>query len=188
MKVGGMMGYVRRLLIAATVTGLLSGCSSDNSDLQEFMSRVALSTPPPIEPYPEFKPIPAFQYTAQEQRSPFTRPRSQALALQDQRLNNCTQPNVNRAKESLEAYGIDALQIQGFFTSKGRNWVLIAANDGTLHRATTGNYLGLFFGKITDIQEKTIFFTEQLPDGAGCWKEKRSKLTLSDGSGEVTNV
>lgn len=183
-----MKSMANKTIFFIIISSLLSACGSDNSDLQEFMNRVALSTPQPIEPYPEFKPVPAFKYSAQEERSPFARPRSQALALQDQRLNNCIQPNVNRQKESLEAYGIDALQIQGFFTSRGRKWVLITANDGTLHRATTGNYLGLFFGKITDIRENTVFFTEQLPDGAGCWQEKRSKLTLSDGSGEVTNV
>lgn len=172
------------LLLAA----VLSGCNSDMSDLQEFFNKVALSTPHPIEPYPEFQPVPAYKYEASDLRSPFVRPQSQELALQDQRTNNCVQPNINRQKEALEAYGIDALAIQGFFSSKGRKWVLITANDGTLHRATTGNYLGLFFGRITDISQDTVYFTEQLPDGAGCWQEKRSRLSLSDGSGEVSNV
>lgn len=167
---------------------MLTGCKTETSDLQEFIARVKTSTPQPIEPYPEFKPIPAFEYSANEERSPFVRPQSQELALQDQRLNNCLQPNVNRQKETLEAYGTDALSIQGFFSSKGRKWVLITANDATLHRATTGDYLGLFFGRITNISQDTVYFTEQLPDGAGCWQEKRSKLTLSDGSGEAKNV
>ena len=175
-----------RVLIVLLV--LLSGCNADTSDLQEFINRVQTSTPYPIEPYPEFMPIPAFNYSAQELRSPFVRPQSQELALQDRLQNSCMQPNVNRKKEALEAYGTDALAIQGFFSSKGRQWVLITANDGTLHRATAGNYLGLFFGRITDINKNTVFFTEQLPDGAGCWQEKRSKLTISDGSGEGKNV
>lgn len=167
---------------------LLVGCQADTSDLQEYINRVQTSTPHPIDPYPEFKPIPAFDYSAQELRSPFVRPQSQELALQDRLQNSCVQPNVNRKRETLEAYGTDALAIQGFFSSKGRQWVLITANDGTLHRATAGNYLGLFFGRITSINKNTVFFTEQLPDGAGCWQEKRSKLTLSNGSAEGKNV
>lgn len=167
---------------------LLMACGSNISDLQQFVVQVKTSTAPQIEPYPEFHQIPAFNYAAQNERNPFVRPRNQQLALQDQRLQNCIQPDVRRAKSPLEAFGIDALAVQGFFKSKGRNWVLITANDGSLHRAKVGDYLGLFFGRITRITTNTVYFVEQLPDGAGCWKEKQSKLTMSGPTGEGDNV
>lgn len=167
---------------------MLIGCDNDNSDLQQFVAEVKATTTPHIEPYPEFKQIPAFQYTADEQRSPFIRSRDQELALQQSSLQNCLQPDMKRRKGALEAFGLDALDIQGFFTSKGSNWVLITANDGSLHRATVGDYLGLFYGRITKITDNTVHFTEQLPDGAGCWQEKHSKLTMSDDAGEGDNV
>lgn len=176
-----------RLLLLMILTAL-TGCTADTSDLQQFVARVATSTPPPIEPYPEFKPIPPFIYKAQDERSPFVRPGNRDLALQDRSAENCNPPNAGRAKQPLEAYGTDALKIQGFFTSQGRNWALIMANDGALHRVTVGDHLGLFFGKITRITQGAVYFTEQLPDGAGCWQEKQSRLTLSDGPGEVNNV
>lgn len=179
---------MRALVLLIPIAVLLIGCKADTTDLQQFVEKVQTATPPPIEPYPEFKPIPPFLYEAQNERSPFVRPKNQDLALQDKSTENCLQPNVGRVKEALEAYGTDALTVQGFFTSQGRNWALIVANDGSLHRVTVGNYLGLFFGRITRITQNAIFYTEQLPDGAGCWQEKRSKLTTSNGAGEVTNV
>jgi len=177
---------MRALTILACL--LLTACAGDNTDLEEFIQQVKQQPPQPIEPYPEFKTIPAFKYSAVDQRSPFTRPRNQDLALQDQRQDNCAQPNVSRAKEALEAYGVDALSIQGFFDSKGHRWALVMANDGSLHKATVGNRLGLFFGRITRVSEDTVFFIEQLPDGAGCWQEKQSRLTFNDTTGELTNV
>lgn len=175
---------IRRALGIGIVI-MLSGCAADTSDLQQFIATVQTSTPPPIEPYPEFKPVPAFVYAAQDERSPFSRPRNQDLALQDQTTGNCSQPDIRRPKDPLEAYGTDALSIQGFFTSKGQKWALITANDGSLHRATVGDHLGLFFGKITRISENAVYFTEQLPDGAGCWQAKSSRITISNGSGDL---
>lgn len=177
-----------RLIFALSLTLVLAGCSADTSDLQQFIARVQTSTPPPIEPYPEFEPVPAFQYSAENLRSPYERPKNQGLDVQDMAQNSCAQPDLNRAREPLEAYGTDVLTIQGFFTSKNKNWVLITASDGSLHRATVGDYLGLFFGRITRIANDTVYYTEQLPDGAGCWQVENSQLTMSKGAGEANNV
>lgn len=174
-------------LIALAI--LLSGCEAQTDDLVTFVVGVKQNTTVNIEPYPEFATMPAFEYKSSELRSPFQRPRNiSSVQTVEVKRANCSQPNFSRRKQPLEAYGLDALTISGTFTSKGKKWALLTANDGSLHKATTGDYLGLFFGKITSINNNTIALTEMLPDGAGCWQQKQATLTMSSQAGENDNV
>lgn len=179
---------MKKLAMLSFITAL-TGCTAQTSDLVEYVAQVKQTTTVSIEPYPEFNTMPAFEYKAAELRSPFLRPRNATAQVPEvEKQANCLQPDFKRAKQPLEAYGLDALTISGMFTSQGNKWALITANDGTLHKAKTGDYLGLFFGKITSINDGTISITEMLPDGAGCWQKKQATLTMSSKAGENDNV
>lgn len=178
---------MNRLLIILTPL-VLAGCEVQTNDLAEYVANVKQTTQVSIEPYPEFETMPAFEYTALELRSPFQRPKSTPIETTQSGRANCLQPDFSRQKQPLEGYGMDALSVSGMFTSLGKQWVLIKANDGSLHKATLGDYLGLFFGKITSIQNGTVSITEMLPDGAGCWQKKQAKLSMSSQAGENDNV
>lgn len=178
---------MKKLLILAGLAGL-SGCSAQTDDLVNFVVQVKQNTSVNIEPYPEFKTMPAFKYSAMDIRSPFQRPKNVAVQTVETKNKNCLQPDYNRRKQPLEAYGLDALSISGMFTSKGKKWALITANDGTLHKATLGDHLGLFFGRITSIKDGSVELTEMLPDGAGCWQKKQATLTMSAQTGDNDNV
>lgn len=167
---------------------LLQGCGKDTSDLQAYIEEVKATTSIPVEPYPEFSEIPVFKYEAGLIRSPFVNPNKDSLVVEEESTDTCAKPDARRKRDSLETYGIDALSIQGFFTSVGKKWAIIMSNDGVLHRVTVGDYLGLFFGKITEISNDTVFFTEQLPDGTGCWKPEQSSLSINSAIGEKSNV
>ncbi|MFT4938047.1 MAG: type IV pilus assembly protein PilP [Paraglaciecola sp.] len=163
---------------------LLSACDSEIGDLEVFIAEVQATTPVVIEPYPEFKSMPAFAYAAQDLRSPFQHPRNTGVEIQTEARANCAQPTFSRTKQALEKYGSDALSVTGTFTSNNKKWALIQTNSGSLHKVTVGDYLGLFYGKIDSIQDSTVFYTEMLPDGAGCWKSKPAKLTMLSKAGE----
>ena len=163
---------------------LLGACDSKIDDLEVFINEVKANTPVVIEPYPEFQSMPAFAYSAQALRSPFQHPRNTGVEIQTAVRANCKQPTFNRSKQALEKYGSDALSVTGTFTSNNKKWALIQTNSGSLHKVTTGDYLGLFYGKIDSIQNSTVFYTEMLPDGAGCWKSKPAKLTMLSKAGE----
>jgi type IV pilus assembly protein PilP len=165
---------------------LLSGCEAKVDDLQVFIAEVKQTTTVNIEPYPEFEGKPTFIYSADSLRSPFQRPRNTDAGAE---INvaaqlNCAQPDFNRSKQPLEKFGIDALSITGVFQSNGKKWVLVQSNTGSLFKATIGDYLGLFFGKIDSIQNGTVSFSEMLPDGAGCWQKKQATLTMQSKAGE----
>lgn len=167
---------------------LLSGCHAQMDDLQQHIATVQQNAQVVIEPYPEFKPIPAFRYTGDEQRSPFQRPKGMIPEAVQVAKANCMQPDFARQKQPLERYGLDALSIKGFFRSGQSIWAMIQANDGSLHKAKKGDHMGLFFGKITSIQDGKVAIVELLPDGTGCWQEKHSTLTIASQAGDENNV
>ena len=167
-------------------TLLLFGCEAKVDDLQVFIAEVKQTTTVYIEPYPEFESKPTFIYSADTFRSPFQRPRNTGAGVEIKvaAQPNCAQPDFNRSKQPLEKFGIDALSINGVFQSNGKKWALVKSNTGKLFKATIGDYLGLFFGKIDSIQNGTVSFTEMLPDGAGCWQKKQATITMFSKAGE----
>lgn len=162
----------------------LTGCEAKIDDLQVFIAEVKQNTSVNIEPYPEFETKPTFIYSADSLRSPFQRPRNTGVQVKVAAQPNCAQPDFNRTKQPLEKFGIDALSVTGMFQANGKKWALIQSNTGSLFKATIGDYLGLFFGKIDSIQNGTVSFTEMLPDGAGCWQKKQATLTMLSKAGE----
>jgi type IV pilus assembly protein PilP len=174
------MNPIKIVLVAA----LLSGCEAKVDDLQIFIAEVKQTTSVNIEAYPEFESKPTFIYSANTLRSPFRRPRNTGVKVKLTSQHNCAQPDFNHSKQPLEKFGIDALSITGVFQSNGKKWVLIKSNTGSLFKATIGDYLGLFFGKIDSIQNGTVSFTEMLPVGAGCWQKKQATLTMLSKAGE----
>ena len=94
---------------------LIAGCSPQLDDLQAYTQNVKERAQPQVEPYPEFKTHPPFNYTASDLRSPFDRPRNAAVPVAKSRVENCLQPNFQRPKQALEAYGVDALALSGTF-------------------------------------------------------------------------
>lgn len=166
----------------------LSACKPQMDDLKQFMVEVESTPPMAIEPYPTFETKPAFKYAVENLRSPFQRAKNAQQKVAQKTIANCLQPDFEKGKMPLEQFGIDALEIQGFFTTQGSTWGIIKANDGLLYKVTTGDRLGLFFGEITHMIDNTIYFTELLPDGTGCWKKKESKLSLTKDTGENNNV
>ena len=138
-----------RSFLSLLIILLVTGCSPKLDDLHAYTQSVKERAQPQIEPYPEFKTHPPFSYSASALRSPFDRPKNNAAPVAKARVENCLQPNFQRPKEALEAYGVDALALTGNFAVKGVQWALLKSNDGVLHKAKVGSRIGLFFGKIT---------------------------------------
>ncbi|MCB4438520.1 pilus assembly protein PilP [Alteromonas sp. McT4-15] len=173
-----------RYLTALLALFLATGCSPKLDDLQAYTQSVKDRTTPQIEPYPEFETHPPFTYSAGALRSPFEQPRRNTAPVSKPRVENCFQPDFQRAKEALEAYGVDALSLSGNFEVKGVQWALIRSNDGVLHKAKIGSRIGLFYGKITQIGSDSITIEQSLPDGAGCWQRKTTTMTTASKAGE----
>lgn len=175
---------MKLLTAILTILGivLVSGCASDGefADLRAQMEEIKKRPKGRIEPPPEFKAYKTFSYSAAAMRSPFSPPVVvEALAIESRRTN--VKPDFNRAKESLEEFGIDSLQMVGTLARpEGALYALVKDPEGGLHRVKTGNFMGRNHGKILAIEPIKIDVIEIVSDGQEGWIERPRTIVLNE--------
>ena len=175
---------MNKWLLALISCLLLTGCFDDLTDIKEFMQDVERDTPKGIEAIPEVKEFAHVKYESSGKRSPFSKPKAEAIQDKLAQIQDCLQPDRKRVKEPLEKYGLSNLKMKGTMGYQGDPWALIEASaDRSLHRVSIGNYMGLFHGRIIKVMPDQVTLQELIPDGTGCWKERTTVLDIND-SGE----
>ena len=164
---------VRSVAFAAVlaIAAGLAGCSSADSDLQQFIQQTQAQPGGHVDPLPEVKPYETFVYDDQGLRSPFVP--SQATGF------NSVRRDTKRAREFLEQFSLDTLTMVGSLKLGGTTYALVETKDGIVHRVTVGNYMGQNDGRITDISPSKIDLTEIVPDGLGGYMKRPAALSLS---------
>jgi len=168
------------LLILALAGILLTGCSSNMSELQARIEKVKAQPPGEIKPIPEIRTYFAFEYPGHD-RDPFD-PDIMAAAISPTSIQpkSNISIDINRVKEYLESFPLDSLKMVGTLTRKGLLTGLIQTSDGTIQRVVTGNHAGLNYGKIKNIAENEIGLIEIIPDGFGGYMERPATIALSE--------
>ena len=164
----------------------LSGCATDDPtvDLQQYVEETQARQRPHIEPLPEIKPYKTFLYQAllDEYRNPFA-PADENDVVQQvetrQAMSGGLAPDLNRRKEALEQYPLDALRMQGTLVQAGVSWALVTAPDGSVHRVQVDNYVGQNHGRIMSISEDSVGVVELVSDGISGWQERDASLALN---------
>lgn len=149
----------------------LAGCTSADSDLQQFIQQTEQQPGGHVQPLPEVKPYETFVYGDESLRSPFVP--SQASGF------NSVRPDSKRAREFLEQFSLDTLKMVGTLRIAGTMYGLVQTKDGIVHRVTVGNYMGQNDGRITDIAPSKIDLTEIVPDGLGGYMKRPAAVGLS---------
>lgn len=168
---------MKRLLPCLAVLAL-AGCFDDTTEQREYINRVKASTQPKVEPIPEMAAFEHFAYSASLLRSPFVAPKPEVIQDKLIQVQNCLHPDPQRKKEPLERYPLDNLTMKGTLGAGESTWALIKASDGTLHRIARGNHVGLYHGRVTEVRGTYLEVLELIPDGAGCWKERLTKVEM----------
>ena len=88
-------------------------------------------------------------------------------------------PELNRRKEPLEAYPLDAMTMVGSLDRAGQKVALVKV-DQLLHQVRQGNYLGQNYGRVMRISESDITLREIVQDAAGEWIERSTTLQLQE--------
>jgi len=174
-------GRSSRLALVGIVVFIgLEGCESSNlNDLRDYVTQVKARNPGRIEPLPEIEVYQTHSYSVADLRDPFSKPQTrQQEAEQKAASENGISPDFNRPRELLEEYPLDSLRMVGTLEKDQNVWAIVRANDGTIHRVVSGNYMGQNHGKIIRISENNIDLTEIIPDGAGGWQERNAALAL----------
>jgi len=159
--------------------GLLAGCSSDGlEDLREFVKTAHADRKPKIEPLPEIKPYEAFAYAAADLTNPFSptnlRPQSLQAKLGGPR------PDMNRRKEPLEDFPLDALKMVGTLSKDKQSWGIVQTTDGAVYRVQKGNHLGQNFGRITRVTDEKIDLVELIQGAMGEWVEREASIAIQE--------
>lgn len=165
------------LVSAFASLAFLVGCDSRIDAVNQEMANIRNQPPLPIEPAPVFNPVPVFQYSAQQLRSPIL-PSSLANELKIM-SGKRVYPNFSRPPQPLESYPLETLSLKGSLKSKsGQILALIQTPDGEIEKVQRGNYLGVNQGRIVNITPTRIDLLEIVPDGRDGYIERPRSLVL----------
>lgn len=160
--------------------GLTACGTAEHNDLVQYVNSVKAKKGSRIPPLPEFKTQELYTYNVNEFRDPYSMIGKSAQLEQAQTSTSELQPDINRNKEALEEFPLDALTFSGHLEISGQAWAVITAPDGFLHRVKLGNHIGTNHGQITEITETVIRITEVVSDGLGGWIEREAAISVKE--------
>jgi type IV pilus assembly protein PilP len=155
----------------------LLGCGNEDfDDLRAFMAAAGKDSKTKMEPLPEVKPIESFEYVQGDLVDPFM-PRNLRPTFGQGGL----QPDLDRPRQPLEEFPLDALRIAGSITKPGQPVKAVVIDPkGTLHTVGVGTRIGQNFGVITRVTDGGLEIKELIQDSAGQWIESKAMMTLAD--------
>jgi len=162
------------LLVAGVIalSSALSGCSSKDDELEQFIDETKKEPGGRVEPLPELKPYESYAYESSSMRSPFIPGGSGGPSP--------LRPDSRRNREFLEQFSLDTLRMVGTLRMSDRTYGLIKTKDGLVHRVLPGSYMGQADGRVTEITPSKISVVEIVADGQGGYIERPASLGLNN--------
>lgn len=151
---------------------VVAGCgASEDEELTQYIHSIKSQPKRPIEPIPEYKPLPAFVYPeGDSRRSPFK------PMVAPRRVEQFA-PNTNRPKQPLEAFPLDALKFVGILKEGPIIWALISQPNGLVSRVKQGDYMGQHYGQVLSIKDNEIKIVEYVQSN-DVWEKKPVTINL----------
>ena len=167
-------------IIAALLA--LAGCAdSRQSEVRKELEAMSKDLRGRVEPLPQVKSYEPVPYKGESMLDPFVPGR--IVVVQPTAGGGGggggVQPDLNRPKEPLEAFPLDAIQMVGTLTQNQETFALVRAGPN-LFRVKRGNYMGQNFGVITVIDESQVSLKEVVQDSGGDWVERSSQLQMQE--------
>lgn len=171
---------IMRAMVLSCLSLVLVACSTgDQQDLYEFMEQTKQRPAGQIDPLPPFVPYRSFNYDAMALRSPFDPPAAEIGPVVVSESSDI-EPDLSREKEYLESFNLASLSMVGTLEQAGQLWLLINDGEGSIHRVTTGNYLGKNHGRIVSADRRQIDIVEIVPNGTSGWIERPKVIEISE--------
>lgn len=177
---------MKRLHLALAGGGLsllLAACSDTPSpSVQDWITQQRAQARTVIAPLPEPKPYIPQAYRAASAADPFD---SQKLTLALRRDSTQLQasvllkPELNRPRQPLEAFPLDAMTLVGSLIRQEQPVALIRI-DRLVHSVRPGAYLGQNYGKVIRITDTQVILREIVQDASGEWTERAASLQLQE--------
>ncbi len=168
------MKKLQQLSVIFFIATFLIACSSRDefAELRRYVDKVMQRPPRPIEKLPVYKDYPPYKYNAAKLRSPF-------VSKIVRKKTNVEGPDMDRQREVLEGYPLDAIKMVGLLAQGSRVWALLRDPKGVVHRVHEGSYIGKNFGRVTNISHDRIDILESIRDKYGEWKVRNNHLRLN---------
>lgn len=158
-------------LCAALACLALVGCSSGDSNLQQFITHVEHEPGGRVAPLPKVPKYETFTYDDQNMRSPFVPSEPTGVGS--------IRPNSSRPRQYLERFPLDTLKMVGTIRIDKHVYGLVQTKDGIVHRVRIGNYMGQNDGRIVQITPTQIRLVEIVSNGLGGFMRRPAALGLS---------
>lgn len=174
-----MKNFLKYSLPGLLLSLLLTACdSSADKQLKAYIAEVKQRPAIPIEPIPEFMPLPKFNYPENEVRRNSFEPKK--MNQQEDKLA----PNLARPKQDLERFPLDSLKFVGILKQDDTVWALISRPDDTdrdekvITRVKAGGFMGQDYGKVLKIDSNKLELEETI-NLAGKWERKTTILHIN---------
>jgi type IV pilus assembly protein PilP len=166
------------LLASASVLGALGACADRHDELQDWMEQQRREVKPKVAPLVQPRKFDPQAYMVAQVVDPFSAQKLSVAVKQEQRaVSPLLSAEINRRKEPLENYPLDALTMVGSLMKDGQRVALVNV-AGQLYQLRAGEYVGLNYGKVTRITETEVTLREIVQDAVGDWVERTSGLQL----------
>ena len=170
------------LVILIACSAMLTACGGRQDDLGRYIAEVKERPATPIPPIPPVRTYTPYQYEGLLGRDPFRQSTSEGAEQVAQSGNTSgPRPDLSRAREYLERFELDTLEMVGTFSKESFDWALIEDPDGVVHRVSVGNYMGQNHGKVSAITNDEVQLSEFIADGVGGWLVREASVALDGG-------
>ena len=174
---------MKRLVLVAGIA-LLAACGGEEQgELRQELAAMTKDLRGKVDPLPQVRSYEPVPYKGESLIDPFVPGRiviAQVAGNAGTGGGGGLQPDLNRPKEPLEAFPLDAIQMVGTLAQNKDVYVLLRAGTN-LFRVKKGNYIGQNFGLIVAVEEAQINLKEVIQDSGGDWVERSTTLQMSEG-------
>lgn len=179
-----MIASYQKLALYGVFLLLLASCSSsDEEQLQQWMTEQRNQIRSKVERLPEPTKFTPQAYTQEGAIEPFSNQKLAQALKRDSNQSTANAaliaPELARRKEPLESSPLDSVTMVGSLIKVGQPVALVRV-DNLLYQVRVGNYLGQNYGKITKVSETGISLREIVQDAAGEWIERTATLQLQE--------
>jgi type IV pilus assembly protein PilP len=177
------MRIVGATKMAAAIAGLalLAACGGEEQgELKQELAAMTKDLRGRVDPLPQVKSYEPVPYKGESMVDPFVPSRIVVAQAATGGGGGGVQPDLNRPKEPLEAFPLEAVQMVGTLSQNKDMYALVRAG-ANLFRVKKGNYMGQNFGVITGIEEGQISLKEVVQDSGGDWVERSTAVQMVEG-------
>jgi len=163
------LGTIILLIVSA---GYLGGCTSDTADIKEWMDGEKKRAKGKVKEIPDAKGFQPISFISVD--DPFKE--KTKTNIEDLEKNKYA-PDPNRRKEPLELYQVEQLKITGFIAKDGIMYAMVRTPENKITYISKGNYMGINYGKVIEVQEGVIKIEERVKD-TDTWKIKVNEIKM----------